>query len=271
MRCGTSGHRVRRRIRCRRTCPGCAGWLAAMCWPVGVAAVPSEVPEIVHGQVVSHDPLVRIADDLGIPRGWMGLATTGAASSSPRLARRILCTGAGPASASYCLETEPTATDRRSAENGRSHRFRLLRVPARHTPHTAQAVQAVARRGDSAAGAAAWCHRSLRRTGTPDHAGRIAADATHPLPSRNHQKHPWRSAAPDRGRHGEHPPRTRYDVSVVLYPLSGRRDATALHLEAGRPCRRRPAGCRVGPDWTNGTSGDAQHRRRCDGAGHHGQ
>jgi superfamily I DNA and/or RNA helicase len=27
-----------------------------------------------------------------------------------------------------------------------------------------------------------------------------------------------------------------YDVTVVLHPLSGRRDATAFHLEAGRLC-----------------------------------
>ena len=110
----------------------------------------------------------------------------------------------------------------------------LLELPARHTMRTdAEAVSAVA---DVA-------RRFLDRgavarsggTSTAVTSERIAVGAAH-----RDQVAALRSALADRpevvvdtanrlqGR--------EYDVTVVLHPLSGRRDATAFHLEAGRLC-----------------------------------
>ncbi|MDT3440388.1 MULTISPECIES: AAA domain-containing protein [unclassified Pseudofrankia] len=114
----------------------------------------------------------------------------------------------------------------------------LLELPARHTLRTdAEAVRAVAdvARRLVARGAVA---RSLDRGGEehPVTASRIAIGTAH-----RDQAAAVRAALGDdlpgvvvdtanrlQGR--------EYDVTVVLHPLSGRRDATAFHLEAGRLC-----------------------------------
>ncbi|OHV37194.1 MULTISPECIES: AAA domain-containing protein [Pseudofrankia] len=114
----------------------------------------------------------------------------------------------------------------------------LLELPARHTPRTdAEAVRAVAdvARRLAARGAVA---RSLDRGGEahPVTASRIAIGTAH-----------RDQAAAVRAALGEDLPGVvvdtanrlqgrEYDVTVVLHPLSGRRDATAFHLEAGRLC-----------------------------------
>ncbi|ONH29564.1 helicase [Pseudofrankia asymbiotica] len=114
----------------------------------------------------------------------------------------------------------------------------LLELPARHTPRTdAEAVRAVAdvARRLVARGAVA---RSLDRGGEehPVTAGRIAIGTAH-----------RDQAMAVRGALGDDLPGVvvdtanrlqgrEYDVTIVLHPLSGRRDATAFHLEAGRLC-----------------------------------
>ncbi|HYN97095.1 MAG TPA: AAA family ATPase [Pilimelia sp.] len=108
----------------------------------------------------------------------------------------------------------------------------LLELPARHTVRTdAEAVAAVAAvaRGFVARGAVA-------RSGAasaPVTPARVAVGAAH-----RDQVAALRAALPAdfvvdtanrlQGR--------EYDVTVVLHPLSGRRDASAFHLEAGRLC-----------------------------------
>jgi hypothetical protein len=110
----------------------------------------------------------------------------------------------------------------------------FLELPARHTMRTdAEAVDAVARvaRRFLDRGAVARSGASSAAI-TPE---RIAVGAAH-----RDQVAALRSALCDvpgltvdtanrlQGR--------EYDVTVVLHPLSGRRDATAFHLEAGRLC-----------------------------------
>jgi len=114
----------------------------------------------------------------------------------------------------------------------------LLELPARHTPRTdAEAVRAVADVARRLVGRGAVA-RSLDRGGEahPVTAGRVAVGTAH-----RDQAAAVRAALGDdlpgvvvdtanrlQGR--------EYDVTVVLHPLSGRRDATAFHLEAGRLC-----------------------------------
>lgn len=109
----------------------------------------------------------------------------------------------------------------------------LLELPARHTVRTdAQAVQAVA----------ALATRLLERGGVASSeqgqrhltADRIAVGAAH----RDQVAAIRQAGVPPeitvdtanrlQGR--------EYDVTIVLHPLSGRRDATAFHLESGRLC-----------------------------------
>ena len=114
----------------------------------------------------------------------------------------------------------------------------LLELPARNTPRTdAEAVRAVADVARRLVARAAVA-RSLDR-GDEQHpvtASRIAVGTAH-----------RDQAAAVRAVLGEDLPGLvvdtanrlqgrEYDVTVVLHPLSGRRDATAFHLEAGRLC-----------------------------------
>ncbi|SBT54944.1 AAA domain-containing protein [Micromonospora narathiwatensis] len=113
----------------------------------------------------------------------------------------------------------------------------LYELPARHTLRTD---------GEAAAACAALALRVLRRgavavseqapDGAPVTADRIAVGAAH-----------RDQAAAIRARLGEagagitvdtanRLQGREYDVTIVLHPLSGRRDATAFHLESGRLC-----------------------------------
>ena len=109
----------------------------------------------------------------------------------------------------------------------------LLELPARHTIRTdAEAVAAVA-----ALTRRLVERRALARSGgdarpvTPD---RIAVGAAH-----RDQVAALRAALGDVPVDVDTANRLQgreYDVTVFLHPLSGRRDATAFHLEAGRLC-----------------------------------
>jgi len=111
----------------------------------------------------------------------------------------------------------------------------LLQLPARHTPRTdSEAVQAVAnvtrrlvergaiaRSGDEerlvtperiAVGAAHRDQVAAIKKAIGGRADKIVVDTANRLQGRE------------------------YDITVVLHPLSGRRDATEFHLEAGRLC-----------------------------------
>ncbi|MET9337795.1 MULTISPECIES: AAA family ATPase [unclassified Nonomuraea] len=142
--------------------------------------------------------------------------------------------GTGPGERAMELTTGGMGTvhDRALEEAARSG-WSLLELPSRHTVRTdGEAVQAVAR----------LATRLLERGGVtfsekgerPVTADRVAIGAAH-----RDQVAAIRSAGvpPEitvdtanrlQGR--------EYDVTVVLHPLSGRRDATAFHLESGRLC-----------------------------------
>ena len=141
-------------------------------------------------------------------------------------------TGAGDRRLEFTVPGLGTAHDRALEEAARSG-WALLELPSRHTVRTdGEAVRAVAMLAE----------RLLRRGGVsgsergerPLSADRIAIGAAH-----RDQVAAIRSAGvpPEitvdtanrlQGR--------EYDVTVVLHPLSGRRDATAFHLESGRLC-----------------------------------
>jgi hypothetical protein len=121
----------------------------------------------------------------------------------------------------------------------------LLELPARHTPRTdAQAVRAVA---DIARRLVARGATARSADGGEEHvvtAPRVAVGAAH-----RDQVAAIRAALGEPadgsgdGGPGEIVVDTanrlqgrEYDVTVVLHPLSGRRDATAFHLETGRLC-----------------------------------
>jgi hypothetical protein len=144
-------------------------------------------------------------------------------------------TGTGPGERGLTLTTRALGSSPADAvlSEAASSGWGLLELPAKHTLRTdAEAVHAVAgvarrllERGASA------------RSGdvvTPVTADRIAVGAAH-----RDQVSAIRAALGDlpvvvdtanrlQGR--------EYDVTVFLHPLSGRRDATAFHLEAGRLC-----------------------------------
>lgn len=111
----------------------------------------------------------------------------------------------------------------------------LHRLPARHTPRTdeeaAAACAALARRV-LAREAVAVCERNP--AGAPVTADRIAVGAAH-----RDQAAAIRAHLGDVGITVDTANRLQgreYDVTIVLHPLSGRRDASAFHLESGRLC-----------------------------------
>ncbi|MFC0005612.1 AAA domain-containing protein [Micromonospora siamensis] len=146
--------------------------------------------------------------------------------------------GTGPADRALTL-TEPGAGDRLDAavEVAATTGWALYELPARQTMRTDP---------EAAAACAALALRVLRRGavaiseqapgGTPVTADRIAVGAAH-----------RDQVAVIRARLGEEGAGItvdtanrlqgrEYDVTIVLHPLSGRRDATAFHLESGRLC-----------------------------------
>jgi hypothetical protein len=141
-------------------------------------------------------------------------------------------TGAGERRLELSTGGMGTVHDRALEEAARSG-WALLELPNRHTVRTdGEAVQAVALLAERLLqrGAVAGSEQGER----PVSADRIAVGAAH-----RDQVAAIRNAGlpPDitvdtanrlQGR--------EYDVTIVLHPLSGRRDATAFHLESGRLC-----------------------------------
>ncbi|MFE9653223.1 AAA family ATPase [Micromonospora sp. NPDC006431] len=146
--------------------------------------------------------------------------------------------GTGPADRALSL-TDPGPGDAYDAtvDVAAATGWGLYELPARHTLRTD---------GEAAAACAALALRVLRRgavaiseqapDGAPVTADRIAVGAAH-----------RDQVAAIRARLGEagagitvdtanRLQGREYDVTVVLHPLSGRRDATAFHLESGRLC-----------------------------------
>jgi hypothetical protein len=111
----------------------------------------------------------------------------------------------------------------------------LYELPARHTLRTdaeaAAACAALAQRVLQRGGVA-FSERSL--SGAPVTADRIAIGAAHRdqvAVIRSFLKSPDITVDTANRLQGR-----EYDVTIVLHPLSGRRDATAFHLESGRLC-----------------------------------
>ncbi|MEU8338297.1 AAA family ATPase [Micromonospora tulbaghiae] len=146
--------------------------------------------------------------------------------------------GTGPADRALTF-TEPGAGDAydASVEVAAATGWALHELPARHTVRTD---------GEAAAACAELALRVLRRGavavseaapgGAPVTADRIAVGAAH-----RDQVAAIRSRLGPAGAGITVDTANRlqgreYDVTIVLHPLSGRRDATAFHLESGRLC-----------------------------------
>jgi AAA domain len=114
----------------------------------------------------------------------------------------------------------------------------LLELPARHTVRTdREAVAAVADVANQLLrrGPVAYSERSPN--GAPVTADRVAIGAAHrdQVAAIRHALAGTPAAAVTVDTANRLQGR-EYDVSIVLHPLSGRRDASAFHLEAGRLC-----------------------------------
>ncbi|WP_373870665.1 AAA domain-containing protein [Micromonospora sediminimaris] len=146
--------------------------------------------------------------------------------------------GTGPDDRALHL-TEPGSGDAvdMAVESAAATGWALYELPARHTLRTD---------GEAAAACAALALRVLRRGavavseqapgGAPVTADRIAVGAAH-----RDQVAAIRARLGEAGADVTVDTANRlqgreYDVTIVLHPLSGRRDATAFHLESGRLC-----------------------------------
>lgn len=113
----------------------------------------------------------------------------------------------------------------------------LHELPARHTPRTdseaaatcAELALRVLRRGAVAVSEAA-------PGGAPVTADRIAVGAAHRDQVAAIRSHLGAAGAGITVDTANRLQGREYDVTIVLHPLSGRRDATAFHLESGRLC-----------------------------------
>lgn len=142
--------------------------------------------------------------------------------------------GTGPADRSlkYMTRGEDTPLDR-ALEEAAASGWALYELPERHTIRTdAEAVAAVAALAGRLVrrGAVAVSERGEHPV-VPE---RIAIGAAH-----RDQVAAIRAAGVPEGVTVDTANRLQgreYDVTIVLHPLSGRRDATAFHLESGRLC-----------------------------------
>ncbi|WP_327092887.1 AAA family ATPase [Nonomuraea sp. NBC_01738] len=161
------------------------------------------------------------------------------ASAAPVVSRAFypftgFTSGTGPGERRLELSTGGlgTAYDRALEEAARSG-WALYELPERHTVRTdAEAVQAVAALAARLLqrGAVAGSEQGER----PVTAERIAVGAAH-----RDQVAAIRNAGVPAEITVDTANRLQgreYDVTIVLHPLSGRRDATAFHLESGRLC-----------------------------------
>lgn len=135
--------------------------------------------------------------------------------------------------------TEPGRGDRADATVELAARtgWGLYELPARHTLRTD---------AEAAAACAELALRVLRRGavavseqapgGAPVTADRIAVGAAHRDQAAAVRAHLGAAGAGITVDTANRLQGREYDVTVVLHPLSGRRDATAFHLESGRLC-----------------------------------
>ncbi len=126
----------------------------------------------------------------------------------------------------------------RALETAAAHGWALYELPARHAVRTdAEAAAACADLAARLLQRGAVCHSERSPAGDPVTAGRVAVGTAH-----RDQAAAVRAALADRGVTGVTADTANrlqgreFDVVIVLHPLSGRRDATAFHLEAGRLC-----------------------------------
>ncbi|MFC7387645.1 AAA family ATPase [Sphaerisporangium rhizosphaerae] len=141
-------------------------------------------------------------------------------------------TAPGERRLAYTADGMRTAYDHALEEAARSG-WALYELPSRHTVRTdAEAVQAVAVLATRLLQRApvAFSERGERPV-TPD---RVAVGAAH-----RDQVAAIQAAGLPEGVTVDTANRLQgreYDVTIILHPLSGRRDATAFHLESGRLC-----------------------------------
>ncbi|MEW2331010.1 AAA domain-containing protein [Micromonospora chersina] len=146
--------------------------------------------------------------------------------------------GTGPADRALTF-TEPGPGDRFDAtvDVAAVAGWALHELPARHTPRTDS---------EAAAACAELALRVLRRGavavseaapgGAPVTADRIAVGAAHRDQVAAIRSHLGAAGAGITVDTANRLQGREYDVTIVLHPLSGRRDATAFHLESGRLC-----------------------------------
>ncbi|SBT52504.1 AAA family ATPase [Micromonospora auratinigra] len=146
--------------------------------------------------------------------------------------------GTGPADRALTL-TEPGPGDPldRTVEVAARTGWGLHELPARHTLRTD---------GEAAAACAELALRVLRRGavavseqtpgGAPVTADRIAVGAAHRDQAAAIRARLGATGAGITVDTANRLQGREYDVTIVLHPLSGRRDATAFHLESGRLC-----------------------------------
>ncbi len=146
--------------------------------------------------------------------------------------------GTSPAERALQLtEAGPGDAVDRAVELAAATGWALYELPARHTPRTdAEAAAACAalavrvlRRG-----AVAFCEQAPG--GAPVTADRIAVGAAHRDQVAAIRAHLGEAGAGVTVDTANRLQGREYDVTIVLHPLSGRRDATAFHLESGRLC-----------------------------------
>lgn len=120
-------------------------------------------------------------------------------------------------------------------ETAALHGWALYELPARHTVRTdAEAVAACAALAGRVLQRGAISHSERAMAGVPVTADRIAVGTAH-----RDQAQAIRSRLDGTGITVDTANSLQgreFDVVIVLHPLSGRRDATAFHLEAGRLC-----------------------------------
>ncbi|HLI41320.1 MAG TPA: AAA domain-containing protein [Streptosporangiaceae bacterium] len=126
----------------------------------------------------------------------------------------------------------------RAVETAAAHGWALYELPGRHAVRTdAEAVAACAALAARVVQRGALSHSERSPAGAPVTAGRVAVGTAH-----RDQVQAVRAALAADGVHGvtvdtaNRLQGREFDIVVVLHPLSGRRDATAFHLEAGRLC-----------------------------------
>lgn len=131
-------------------------------------------------------------------------------------------------------ESGSTPIDR-AVEHAAETGWALLELPSRHAVRTdTEAAQACADLAGRILRRGATAYSEQAPDGAPVTADRIAIGAAH-----RDQVAAIRAALGPSGVTVDTANRLQgreYDITIVLHPLSGRRDATAFHLEAGRLC-----------------------------------